>query len=198
MAQEQEIYLGVLLGAGRNLPKPTIAQVQGKVICRAASCLLWPCDLIVASEDATFSDPVVAFGVKRSRILRPRLRKSAIGKPRKCCSPGDAIGAAEGQIALAWSTRSCRGDPTGEASRFRWPRKSLCVRRSGLKNRQKMAVNQSLDAQGMWTALQAAFSLHSARPYPQFGGSRHSGRSGRDSDDPRWGARTVFTHGREQ
>src|SRR3954464_7082953 len=60
-ATEQEIYVG-LCWRWRNLPKPTIAQVQGKVIA-GGLMLVWPCDLIIASEDATFSDPTVAFGV---------------------------------------------------------------------------------------------------------------------------------------
>lgn len=61
MAQEQEIYLG-FCWRWRNLPKPTIAEVQGKVIA-GGLMLVWVCDLIIASENATFSDPVVAFGV---------------------------------------------------------------------------------------------------------------------------------------
>ena len=60
-SQEEEIYLG-LCWRWRNLPKPTIAQVHGKVIA-GGLMLIWVCDLIIASDDATFSDPVVAFGV---------------------------------------------------------------------------------------------------------------------------------------
>ena len=60
-AVEEEIYLG-MCWRWRNLPKPTIAEVQGKVIA-GGLMLVWVCDLIVASDDATFSDPVVAFGV---------------------------------------------------------------------------------------------------------------------------------------
>jgi enoyl-CoA hydratase len=61
MAREEEIYLG-LCWRWRNFPKPTIAQVQGKAIA-GGLMLVWVCDLIVASADAEFSDPVVAFGV---------------------------------------------------------------------------------------------------------------------------------------
>ena len=60
-ALEEEIYLG-LCWRWRNLPKPTIAEVQGKVIA-GGLMLVWVCDLIVAAEATTFSDPVVAFGV---------------------------------------------------------------------------------------------------------------------------------------
>ena len=61
MAREAEMYLG-LCWRWRNLAKPTIAQVQGKVIA-GGLMLVWPMDLIVAADDATFSDPVVAFNV---------------------------------------------------------------------------------------------------------------------------------------
>ncbi|HAB44730.1 MAG TPA: enoyl-CoA hydratase, partial [Gammaproteobacteria bacterium] len=46
----------------RNIPKPIIAEVQGKVIA-GGLMLIWVCDMIIASDDASFSDPVVAFGV---------------------------------------------------------------------------------------------------------------------------------------
>ena len=60
-AFEEEVYFG-LCWRWRNIPKPTIAEVQGKVIA-GGLMLVWPFDLVVASEDATFQDPVVAFGV---------------------------------------------------------------------------------------------------------------------------------------
>jgi enoyl-CoA hydratase/carnithine racemase len=46
----------------RNVPKPSIAAVQG---VRIAGGLLrcWPCDLIIAAENAKFSDPVVSMGI---------------------------------------------------------------------------------------------------------------------------------------
>ena len=40
----------------RDIPKPTIAAVQGKCIA-AGLMLCWPCDLIVAADNAQFSDP---------------------------------------------------------------------------------------------------------------------------------------------
>src|SRR4051794_25239130 len=61
MANEEEIYLG-MCRRWRNIPKPTIAQVQGKTIA-GGLMLAWVCDLIVASDDAMFQDPVVNWGV---------------------------------------------------------------------------------------------------------------------------------------
>ena len=46
----------------RNVPKPSIAAVQG--VCIAGGLLLcWPCDLIIAADNAKFSDPVVNMGI---------------------------------------------------------------------------------------------------------------------------------------
>jgi enoyl-CoA hydratase len=60
-AAEEEYYVG-LHWRWRNLNLPTIAQVQGKAIA-GGMMLAMPMDLIVCSDDASFSDPVVAFGV---------------------------------------------------------------------------------------------------------------------------------------
>ena len=46
----------------RDIPKPTIAAVQGKCIA-AGLMLCWPCDLIVAADNAQFSDPVALLGI---------------------------------------------------------------------------------------------------------------------------------------
>ena len=60
-AREQEIYLQITR-RWRNLAKPTIAEVHGKCIA-GGLMLAWACDLIVASDDAEFCDPVVTMGV---------------------------------------------------------------------------------------------------------------------------------------
>jgi enoyl-CoA hydratase len=46
----------------RNVPKPTIAAVQGRCIS-GGLLLAWTCDLIVASDDAAFSDVLVRYGM---------------------------------------------------------------------------------------------------------------------------------------
>jgi enoyl-CoA hydratase len=57
LQQEQELYVDKCLYI-YNLPKPTIAQVQGH--CVAAGLMLaCMCDLIVAADDAMFSNPVL-------------------------------------------------------------------------------------------------------------------------------------------
>jgi enoyl-CoA hydratase len=60
-ALEQDSYLG-LCRRWQEIPKPTIAMVQGACIA-GGLMLAWVCDMIVASEDAFFQDPVVRMGV---------------------------------------------------------------------------------------------------------------------------------------
>src|SRR6201997_1589095 len=60
-AREMEVYLG-MCRRWREIPKPVIAMVQGACIA-GGLMLAWVCDLIVASEDAFFADPVVRMGL---------------------------------------------------------------------------------------------------------------------------------------
>lgn len=58
--REAEVYVA-LCRRWRELPKPTIARVQGA--CVAGGLMLaWVCDLIIASEDAFFAEPSVGQG----------------------------------------------------------------------------------------------------------------------------------------
>lgn len=59
--REQEVYLG-MCRRWRESPKPTVACVQGACIA-GGLMLAWVCDLIVASNDAFFQDPVVRMGI---------------------------------------------------------------------------------------------------------------------------------------
>lgn len=78
-AREQEVYLG-MCRRWHDIPKPTIAMVQGA--CVAGGLMLaWVCDLIIASEDAFFQDPVVRMGIPGVEYfahvheLNPRIAK---------------------------------------------------------------------------------------------------------------------------
>ncbi|HEX7819690.1 MAG TPA: enoyl-CoA hydratase [Sphingobium sp.] len=59
--REKEQYLG-MCRRWRDAPKPTVAMVQGACIA-GGLMLAWVCDLIIASEDAFFQDPVVRMGI---------------------------------------------------------------------------------------------------------------------------------------
>ena len=53
--------------------------------------LIWVCDLIIASDDATFSDPVVAFGVNGVEYFAIRGRWASQAK--ELLFTGDKISA---------------------------------------------------------------------------------------------------------
>ena len=78
-AREQEVYLG-MCRRWHDIPKPTIAMVQGACIA-GGLMLAWICDVIVASDDAFFQDPVVRMGIPGVEYfahvheLNPRIAK---------------------------------------------------------------------------------------------------------------------------
>lgn len=154
MAMEQEIYVG-LCWRWRNLPKPTIVQVQGKCIA-GGLMLVWPFDLVIASEDAQFSDPVVAFGVNGHEFF---VHAWELGgrKAKEMLFMGRAFSAQEcEQIGMVNYVvpRERLSSFTLEVAERIATRPAM-----GLKLA-KLAVNNSLDAQGQWTAIQSAFALH--------------------------------------
>jgi len=78
-AREQEVYIG-MCRRWHDIPKPTLAMVQGACIA-GGLMLAWVCDLIIASDDAFFQDPVVRMGVPgveyfaHAQELNPRIAK---------------------------------------------------------------------------------------------------------------------------
>jgi len=154
MAMEEELYLG-LCWRWRNFPKPTIAQVHGKVIA-GGLMLVWICDLVVAADDTEFSDPVVAFGVNGHEFF---VHPWEVGprKAKEMLFTGEPISAATA-LTLGMANHVV---PRDELARFthHLARQIATRPTMGLKLA-KQAVNQALDAQGQWSAVQAAFSLH--------------------------------------
>ncbi|MEM8987412.1 MAG: enoyl-CoA hydratase [Pseudomonadota bacterium] len=61
MAYENEVYLG-FSERWRNFAKPTIAEVQGKCIA-GGLMLVWPCDIIMAADNAQFCDNTINMGI---------------------------------------------------------------------------------------------------------------------------------------
>lgn len=154
IAMEQELFLG-LCWRWRDFPKPTIAQVQGRVIL-GGLMLVWPCDLIVASRDARFSDPAALVGGPGGEFfvhafeLGPRLAK------RMLFTADDVTAEQAHHIGMVTDLveRDDLEDYTlALASRIA-QKPSF-----GLKLI-KQAVNQSVDVQGIRSAVQAAFTLH--------------------------------------
>ncbi len=154
MAREAEMYVG-LCWRWRNLPKPTIAQVQGKVIA-GGLMLVWPMDLIVVSEDATFSDPVVAFGVNgHEYFVHPFEAGARLAK--EMLFTGRALSAQElferGMVNKVVPRDELESATVELAAHIaKRPMFGLTLA--------KQSVNNTLDAQGMWTSIQSAFGLH--------------------------------------
>ena len=153
MAREEEVYLG-FCKRWRELPKPTIAQVQGKVIA-GGLMLVWPCDLVVASDDATFSDPVVAFGVNGVEYFAHAFEFGP-RRAKELLFTGEAMGAAEAK-EVGMVNRVVPRDQL-EAETLALAAKIASRPSMGLKLA-KMSVNQSVDAAGFPVALQSAFGL---------------------------------------
>ena len=153
MAAEHELYLQMCL-RWRNFPKPTIAQVHGRTIA-GGLMLMWVCDLIVAADDATFSDPTVAFGVNGVEYfahpweLGPR-------KAKELLFTGDEL-SAQDACSLGMVNRVAPRDDL-EAVTMAMAEKIATKPSMGLKLA-KQSVNQAVDAQGFRTALDAAMSL---------------------------------------
>jgi enoyl-CoA hydratase len=153
MAVEQEIYLG-FCWRWRNLPKPTIAQVHGKTIA-GGLMLAWVCDLIIASEDATFSDPVVAFGVNGVEYFAHPW-EVGVRKAKEMLFTGEALSAEEARALGMVNTVVARDEL--EAYTLDLATRIASRPSMGLKLA-KQSVNQMQDAQGLWPALQAAMTL---------------------------------------
>jgi len=153
-AKEQEVFLG-FCWRWRNLPKPVIVAVQGRAIA-GGLMLIWPFDIIIASDDASFSDPVVAFGANGHEFF---VHAWEVGhrKAKEMLFTGEPVSAQEARelgMVNQVVPRERLESATLEMAEKIAQRPMMGLRMS------KLSVNQSLDAQGMWTAIQSAFGLH--------------------------------------
>lgn len=153
MAFEEEIYLN-MCRRWQQLPKPTIAQVHGKAIA-GGLMLMWVCDLIVASEDASFIDLTVDFGVNGVEWFAHPW-ELGIRRAKEMLFTGDPVTAAEA-YNLGMVNHVVERD---ELEAFTQAlAEKISKRPSFALKLAKMSCNQALDAQGFWTAQQAAFNL---------------------------------------
>lgn len=139
----------------RDLPKPTIASVQGACIA-AGLMLVWPCDLIIAADNARFSDPVIHMGIGGVEYhahpweFGPR-------KAKELLFTGGAIDANEAH-RLGMVNRVVPLDELETATTAL--AEEIAKKHAHGLLMAKQAVNQTLDAQGQHTALQNAYNLH--------------------------------------
>ncbi|WP_326537304.1 enoyl-CoA hydratase [Pseudorhodoferax sp.] len=153
-AREQEVYLG-MCRRWHDAPKPTIAMVQGA--CVAGGLMLaWVCDLIVASDDAFFQDPVVRMGIPgveyfaHAHELNPRVAKEFLflGERMK----------AERAYQMGMVNKVVPRDEL-EAATYDWARKIAQQPRLGLALT-KTVINRVEELQGLRTTMDVAFGYH--------------------------------------
>ncbi|MDE3737695.1 MULTISPECIES: enoyl-CoA hydratase [Pseudomonas] len=153
-AREQEVYLG-MCRRWRDMPKPTIAMVQGACIA-GGLMLAWVCDLIIASDDAFFSDPVVRMGIPGVEYfahvheLNPRIAKEFLFL-------GERMGAERAyQMGMVNKVvpRDVLEDVTLDVARriAQMPRLGLQLT--------KQAVNNAEDLMGKRATMDMVFGLH--------------------------------------
>lgn len=152
--REQELYLG-MCRRWREIPKPTVAMVQGA--CVAGGLMLaWICDLIIASDDAFFADPVVKMGIPgveyfaHPHAMSPRLAKEFLFLGEKITA-GRAY---EMGMVNRVVPRSALGETVFDiADRIgKMPRFGLALT--------KKAINQAEDRMGLRDTMDATFALH--------------------------------------
>ena len=154
MAVEEEIYLG-MCRRWRNIPKPTIAEVQGKCIA-GGLMLAWVCDLIVASEDVQFQDPVAQMGVCGVEYFAHPWELGA-RKAKEMLFTADWV-SAQDAFRLGMVNHVV---PRDQLSEFTLEiGKRIALKPSFALKLSKEAVNQTLEAQGQWQAMLSVFNLH--------------------------------------
>jgi enoyl-CoA hydratase len=153
-ARELEVYLG-MCRRWREIPKPTIAMVQGA--CVAGGLMLaWVCDLIVAAEDAFFADPVLRMGIPGVEYFA---HPWALGTrfAKEILFTGDRFDARRayelGMVNRVVPASSLRDETFALAGRIAaMPRFGLALA--------KRAVNQCEDLMGMRAGMDSVFGLH--------------------------------------
>jgi len=152
--REAELYVG-MCRRWRELPKPTIAMVQGACIA-GGLMLAWVCDLIVAADDAFFADPVLKMGIPGVEsfahpfAMNPRLAKEFLFL-------GDRMPAARaaeiGMINRVVPRAQLVDETVAIAERIaRQPRFGLALA--------KKAINQAEDRMGLRDTVDATYGLH--------------------------------------
>jgi enoyl-CoA hydratase len=154
MAREKEIYLG-FCERWRNVPKPTIAAVQGKAIS-GGLMLIWPCDIIVAADDAEFIDNTVAMGVCGAEFFHHPW-ELGVRKAKEMLFTSDSVSALDAHRLGMVNHVVPRDDLhtfTLEMAAHIASRPLFALKIT------KEAVNAAQDAQGRVSALATSFASH--------------------------------------
>jgi enoyl-CoA hydratase len=153
-ASEKEGYLETAR-RWRNISKPTICAVQGKCIA-GALIFAWVCDIIVASKDALFADPVVTFGMSGVEWFAHPWELGA-RKAKEFLFTADSWSADEawrlGMVNHVVERNDLADFSLAMAQK-------IASKPSFALKLAKEAVNKTLDTQGQMNAIDQAFSLH--------------------------------------
>jgi enoyl-CoA hydratase len=152
--REQELYLG-MCRRWRELPKPTIAMIQGACIA-GGLMLAWACDLIVAADDAFFSDPVLKMGIPGVEYFAHPFAMSP-RQAKEFLFLGERLSAADahriGMVNRVVPRARLVEETLAVAARIAtMPRFGLALA--------KKAINQAEDRMGLRDSVDAAYGLH--------------------------------------
>jgi enoyl-CoA hydratase/carnithine racemase len=139
----------------RDVPKPSIAAVQGACIA-GGLMLCWPCDLIVAADDARFSDPVVRMGIGGVEYHAHTWELGA-RKAKELLFTAKALTATEAEELGMVNRVVPRDDLVAETMALA---DEIAEMHPFALAQAKRAVNQTVDIQGFYSALQAVFDIH--------------------------------------
>jgi len=153
-AREEEIYTG-FCERWRNIPKPTIAAVQGR--CVAGGLMLcWPSDIIIAADDALFEDVTVMLGIPGVEFFMHPWELGA-RKAKEMLFAGAQVNAEEAR-QLGMVNRVVPRDRLEDETLALAVK--IAQRPSFALKLAKQAVNNVQDAQGRHAAQTAAFAMH--------------------------------------
>lgn len=154
MTREKEIYQG-FSERWRNIPKPTIAAVQGRCIS-GGLMLAWPCDLIVAAADAEFQDNTLAMGIPGVEFFT-HYWEVGIRKAKEMLFTSDWLSAADAH-RLGMVNRIVPAAELESATLAL--AEQIAARPMMALKLAKESVNKCQDAGGRLAAMEVAFAYH--------------------------------------
>jgi len=139
----------------RDIRKPTIAAVQGQ--CIAGGLLLcWPMDIIVAADNAKFSDPVVRMGIGGVEY-HGHTWEVGVRKAKEWLFTASTFTAEQAE-KLGMVNHVV---PLDELRNFTMEMAGRIAQMHPFALAQaKRAVNQTQDVQGFYAAVQSVFDIH--------------------------------------
>jgi enoyl-CoA hydratase len=152
--RESEVYLE-LVRRWREIPKPTIAAVQGACIA-GGLMLAWACDLLVAADNAFFADPVLRMGAPGVEYfahpwqMGPRFAKEFLFLGERLdAARARELGMVNRVVPLALLDTTVM-EIAGKIAAM--PRMALTLT--------KKAINYAEDAMGLREGIDHSFALH--------------------------------------